>query len=195
MTITAERERDLEHISVTMVREDLTDLPDFPLPPGYELRYSCRGEDSLWADVEVSVAEFPTVERALAHFEKEFGPHRDQMEDRCLFLDEAGGQTIGTTTAWYDRDYHGKDYGRIHWVAIRPEHQGKKLAKPLMAAAMARLAQSHERAYLTTQTTSARAIRMYLDFGFVPVVTSDDCPRGWRLLAELLEHPELVSYR
>ncbi len=63
------------------------------------------------------------------------------------------------------------------------------------SAAMERLARSHERAYLTTQTTSARAIGMYLDFDFVPFITSDQCRQGWRLLASMLDHPALEAYR
>jgi len=76
MSITASQERELEYIHVAMVREHLTRLPSFPLPAGYRLRYYRRGEDRLWAEVEASVDEFPTVDRALAHFEQEFGPHR-----------------------------------------------------------------------------------------------------------------------
>lgn len=194
MTITAEQEKALEYHPVTMVREDLSDLPQFPLPAGYRLRPYCRGEDQVWAEIETSVGEFPTVERAMAHFEKEFGPHRDEMESRCLFLEDGAGQALGTTTAWYNGDFHGRDYGRIHWVGIVPEYQGKKLAKPLMAAALERLAQSHQRAYLTTQTTSARAIRLYLDLDFVPLLVTDRCPKAWRLLAGVLEHPTLEAF-
>ena len=193
--LTAASERALEHIPLAMVREDLTSLPSFPLPGGYRLCPYRRGEESLWAQVEVSVDEFPTIDRALAHFEEEFGPYRDEMETRCLFLRDAADQVIGTTTAWYNRDFQGKEYGRIHWVAIRPENQGQGLAKRLMAAALKRLAESHERAFLTTQTTSARAVRMYLDFGFVPLITSERCRQGWRLLAPILDHPALEAYR
>jgi len=203
MTITAFRERNLEHIPVVMVREDLTTVPSFPLPPGYRLRCYRRGEAPLWAEIEVSVGEFPTLERALAHFEKEFGPYPDDLEKRCLFLEDAAGRALGTATAWFHNlsgpeaplQFQGKDYGRIHWVAIRPEHQGRKLAKPLLAAALRRLAQFHSRAYLTTQTTSARAIHLYLDLGFVPLVLSERCSSAWRLLAALLEHPALEEYQ
>jgi GNAT superfamily N-acetyltransferase len=195
VTLTARQEKDLEPIPVIMVREDLAALPSFPLPPGYRLRYFRRGEGPLWAEIEVSVGEFPTVEQALAHFEKEFGPFQEEMEQRCLFLEDAAGRAIGTTTAWYNPSFQGKDYGRIHWVAIRPEQQGRKLGKPLLAAALRRLADFHTRAYLTTQTTSARAIRMYLDLGFVPFITSDRCRTAWRLLASVLQHPALEAYQ
>lgn len=195
MTLTALQEKQLEPIPVVMVKEDLAVVPSFPLPPGYRLRYFRRGEGPLWAEIEVSVGEFSTMEQALAHFEKEFGPFPDEMEKRCLFLEDAAGRVIGTTTAWYNPSFRGKDYGRIHWVAIRPEWQGRKLGKPLFAAALRRLAEFHRRAYLTTQTTSARAIRMYLDFGFVPLITSDRCLTAWRLLASALQHPTLEAYQ
>jgi len=195
MILTPRQEEELEHIPVAMVRETLTDLPSFALPTGYRLRRYRRGEERLWAEIETAVAEFPTVERALAHFEKEFGAYRGKMESRCLFLEDAAGRAIGTTTAWYSGDFHGEEYGRIHWVGIVLEYQSRKLAKPLMAAAMERLAQSHDRAYLATQTTSARAIQMYLDFGFAPFLTSDRCREAWRLLASVLGHPALQAYQ
>lgn len=203
MTIPVMQERELEHIPVVMVREDLTNLPSFPLPPGYRLRYFRCGEAPLWAEIEVSVGEFPALEQALAHFEKEFGPFPDEMEKRCLFLEDAAGRALGTTTAWFHNPswpaahphFAGKDYGRLHWVAIRPEHQGRKLAKPLVAAALRRLADFHARAYLTTQTTSARAVHLYLDLGFVPLEISERCPRAWRLLASVLKHPALEAYQ
>ena len=195
MRLTVASEKALEHIPLAMVREDLASLPSLALPEGYRLCTYRHGEENLWAAVEVSVGEFPTVDRALGHFEEEFGPYRDEMESRCVFLRDATDQVIGTTTAWYSRDFHGQEYGRIHWVAIHPDYQGRKLAKPLMAAALERLAESHKRAYLTTQTTSARAIRMYLDFDFVPFIRSERCREGWQLLATVLDHPRLEAYR
>ena len=59
----------------------------------------------------------------------------------------------GTTTAWYNEDYRGLPFGRVHWVAIVPEMQGRGLAKPIMSAVCHRLRElGHGRAYLTTTT-------------------------------------------
>ena len=194
MRVTAAQERALEHISLAMIKEDLTDLPSHALPPGYGLRTYRPGDERCWAEITVSVDEFKEVDRALAYFADEFGAERDKMAERCIFLQDAAGRAIGTTTAWYNACFHGRKLGRIHWVAIRPDCQGRGLAKPLMAAAMERLAELHDGAYLTTQTTSARAIRMYLDFGFTPSIISDDCHRGWGILAAILDHPSLAAY-
>ncbi len=194
MLITPEQEKALEHIPLVMVRDDLTDLPSHPPPAGYRLRYFRRGEERVWVEIQLSIGSFGALEKGLEYFEKEFGADLAGMEERCLFLETDAGEVVGTTTAWYNPSFRGRNYGRIHWVAIRPEHQGKKLAKPLLAAALARLAELHDRAYLTTQTTSARAIRMYLDFGFEPFLASDRDAAGWRLLASVLQHPALAAF-
>lgn len=195
MRIDRHWERKQKHIPVVMVRDDLTDLPSFPLPGGYRLRYYRAGEDRLWAEIEIAVASFDSVDKALEYFESEFGPGRDRMEARCLYLEDPKGEVIGTCTAWYNDAFNGRDYGRIHWVAIRPEYQGRGLAKPLLAASLRRIADFHDRAYLTTQTNTARAINLYLDFGFVPIETYDRCAEGWTWLASVLDHPSLAPYR
>lgn len=188
-------ERQQEHIPVVMVRDDLTDLPSYSLPEGFRLRYYRAGEDHLWAEIEIAVASFESTDKALEYFESEFGPGRDRMEARCLYLEDQDGQAIGTSTAWYNDAFNGRDYGRIHWVAIRPEYQGRGLAKPLLAASLGRIADFHDRAYLTTQTNTSRAINLYLDFGFVPIETYDRCAEGWTWLASVLDHPSLAAYR
>ena len=85
----------------------------------------------------------------------------------------------------------GEERGRVHWVAIEPRFQGRGLAKPLLGAVMARLAHVHRTAYLTTQTTSYRAINLYLDFGFVPYLLAASCEEGWRLTEAALRRPIL----
>lgn len=184
----------MEHISVTMVRADLEGLPSFPLPDGYRIRHFRRGEESLWAEVESAAGEFPNQDRALARFLEEFGGVLDEMEERCYFLETAEGRVIGTASAWYHRGFRGERWGRLHWVAIHPEFQGRKLAKPLVGAAVARLAELHDRAYLTTQTTSWKAVRIYLDFGFAPLAETPRWEEAWRLLAEATGHPALARF-
>ena len=94
-----------------------------------------------------------------------------------------------------------EDWGRIHWVCIVPQHQRKGLCRPMMTAAMNRLkALGHERAILGTQTPRLVAIKVYLDFGFVPDL-GDDAPgaaggesrRAWRLVKQELSHPGLAG--
>lgn len=108
-----------------------------------------------------------------------------------LFLYNPNGEAIGTSMGWYDNDFKGEKLGKLHWIAIKPEYQGKNLGKPLVARAIKRIQESHDKAYLTTQTTNWKAINMYLDFGFRPLYISEDSKGAWKLLADKLKHPRL----
>ena len=136
--------------------------------------------------MESAAGEFSTTEAALARFAEEFGSHLEEMERRCLFLENDQQRVIGTATAWYSSDFQGQEYGRLHWVGIHPEYQGRGLSKPLVGAAVLRLAELHPRAYLTTQTTSWKAVRVYLQFGFEPLIEDEEGARGWRVISQLV---------
>jgi GNAT superfamily N-acetyltransferase len=185
----------LKLIHLIMERNDLRNIPAFPPPEGFRLRSFREADTDLWADIETSVNEFPNKAQARHHFEDEFGSRLADMRDRCLFLLNPSGNAVATTTAWFNPDYRGQNYGRIHWVAVRPEYQGKGLGKVVLGAALERLARWHERAYLTTQTISWVAIHMYLNFDFLPVLRNRDDREGWQLLNELHPHPMLEPDR
>ncbi len=177
----------MKRIPLKMKRADLKHIPEHQLPEGFKIRFFEKGEEQVWARVETAVDEFTDETAALAHFEKEFGQFRDEMTERCLFLETNEGEVIGTTTAWYGK-LEGEENvtGRIHWVGVIPEYQGKKLSKPLLAEAMRVLAEFHDSAYLTSQTTSYQAVNMYLNFGFEPYVTNETDIEAWTLLEEVL---------
>lgn len=177
----------MKRIPLKMKRGHLSNLPEFELPEGYTLRFFKQGEESIWSKVETAVDEFADEAAALEHFEKEFGPYRDEMTRRCLFLEDQGGKVIGTTTAWYGKlEGEEKISGRLHWVAVLPEYQGKKLSKPLLSKAMQILANYHDSAHLTSQTTSYQAVNLYLNFGFKPYLTDETDFEAWPLLEEIL---------
>ncbi|MCT1902244.1 GNAT family N-acetyltransferase [Oceanobacillus sojae] len=178
----------MKYIPLAMVRNNLSDIPQFSLPDGYRIRFYEKGDEHHWARIETSVEEFKNEAAALEHFKKEFGPYTDEMAKRCLFIETEDGEVIATTTAWYG-DLKGDEEttGRIHWVGVTPAYQGKKLAKPLLTAAMNTLAEYHSSAYLTTQTTSFQAINMYLNYGFEPYLTEPACEEGWGLMEQALK--------
>jgi len=185
----------MEDIPVSMIRDTLEDLPDHPLPPGYRLRAFRRGEERVWAEIQTRAGNFETVRKALEQFDKEFRDRQDEFEQRCLFLvHDESGEVVGTTTAWFDPDFHGRDHGRIHWVAIVPEFQGRKLAKPMLSEAMRMLRRWHTRACLGTHTHCLKAVNMYLDFGFVPDMTRERAEEAWRLIAAEVRHPALEPF-
>jgi len=188
-------ENKIERLPVTMICENLDKKIVFEFAQRYKIseefliRNYKKGEENFWAEVETAAGEFKTEKEALERFEKEFGTYKDEMEDRCFFVvHKESDRVIGTATAWYNNDFRGERYGRVHWVGIHPDFQGRKLAKPLLAAVMICLAKYHNKAYLTSQTTSYKAINMYLDFGFVPAIIDDEAMKTWKYLEEILGH-------
>ena len=184
----------MDYIPVIMVTDDLTKIPVYGLPDGFHAKTYRKGDEYEWSLIEQSVGEFKNTEDALKHFSIEFGPFLDEFQDRCFFIEADNGKKIATATAWYNDNFLGKCYGRLHWVAVIPEYQGKKLGKPLVHLTMKRMEMFHDRVYLTTQTTSQRAVSLYLDFGFVPFVEDAESLRGWRILAKQLRHPKLKDF-
>ncbi len=169
-----------------MIRDHMTHVPLYLCPAGYSIRPFVSGDERHWAEIETAAGEFPGQEQALEHFSQFFGPSLDDVGDRCLILTDSTGAAIGTAAAWYGQ-FKGEERGRVSWVGIVPDHQGKGLAKPLLSAVMARLARDYGTAYLTTQTTSWRAVNLYLAFGFVPYLGDGWSDEGWGLMEQVLQ--------
>ncbi|MBN1341356.1 MAG: GNAT family N-acetyltransferase [Phycisphaerae bacterium] len=185
--------RELENINIGMIRPHLRDIPDLPLPDGYSMRLYRKGEGPLWTEI-VRRAE-PFLEIDDDRFDKEFGAHLDKLPDRCHFLLDPGGRAVGTTTAWFLDDYagDGETYGLIHWVAIRPESQGRGLCKPMLTIVLTRLAHEYDKAALNTSSGRIPALKCYLDLGFVPYMSRERAVEGWSQVRSVLKHPVLEA--
>jgi ribosomal protein S18 acetylase RimI-like enzyme len=155
---------------MTMTRESLGDLPvRFPLPPGITIRPMAGStEAAAWTDVQRDAEPFLTIADDL--FSREFGTDDAEIASRCLAaVDDATGQIVGLSSAWHggDAGARGADWGRIHWVAVRPSYQRRGIARALVVECLFRLAElGHQRAYLVTSTGRHGAIALYHSLGF-----------------------------
>ncbi len=175
---------------VQMIRPHMRDIPPTPLPDGFSMRAMRPEEIGLWTDIQRDAEQFiEDIDDEL--FMDEFGDDLEAMRWRCFLLVDADGVALGTISAWYSRDFKGQDYGRIHWFAVRPAYQGRGLGRAALSHAMERLAEWHERAWLATSTGRLAAIKLYLDFGFVPDLEPDGAREAWRDVASHLDHPAL----
>ena len=179
----------MESHGITMVRPHMNDILQVPLPDGYAMRHYETGDGELWARINDEADWLNNV--TYAWFRKDYGHDEAALRKRVFFLRGPDGRDVGTISAWWSDDHIGPGWGRIHWVAILPECQGRKLCKPMMTYAMNKLAEWHERSFLDTSTARVVAVKIYLDFGFLPgIVTEADLER-WRYVAEHLAHPLL----
>lgn len=185
------RPEKIEMVGVHMERHHMRDLPEAAFPPGYGIRAMRRNEGAVWEDVQRDAEPYGTISPGT--FEASYGEDPAAIERRCFFITAPNGCAVGTMGAWYEHDRKGLDWGRIHWVCTRREYQGKGLARAAMAFAMRELAKHHERAWLVTHPVRVGAIKIYLDFGFLPDMTQPWASEAWAWVRERLDHPALRS--
>jgi len=155
------------YIPVVMRRESGLPLPHCPLPEGFSYKMYQPGNEKDWARIEASVGEFDCEMDALLEYQKSFLPFSDELPRRCIFIAAPDGGLVGTATAWWD--YIGqRRHPLVHWVAVKPEYQGKGLGKAITAEVirLMTVVDGDGIFYLSTQTTSHKAIRIYEWAGF-----------------------------
>ena len=179
----------MKNYSVRMIRDNMENIPQFAIPEGFAIRNYRRDEGYIWTRIQKAAEPYIDIDDEL--FDREFKRDLPAMEDRSFYLTTDAGEEIGTITAWWQPDINGKVWGQIHWVAVHPDYQGRGLSKPMMSVAMTRLRQSHERCFLGTSTGRMAAIKVYLDFGFIPDLSVENSREAWTEVASILEHPIL----
>jgi GNAT superfamily N-acetyltransferase len=175
--------------AVDMVRPSLDDIPEAAFPAGFHIRGMKPGEDGLWTDIQRDAEPYMAITDDL--FLAQFGSDLPATAWRCFFIVDDRGVAVATISAWYDRHFKGGEWGRVHWVATRRAYQRRGLMRAGLSHTLRTLAQWHERAMLTTQTARLPAIKLYLDFGFVPDLSTDQDCAAWRSVRENLKHPAL----
>jgi GNAT superfamily N-acetyltransferase len=175
------------NVTVLMTRDHLDDLPDWPLPVGFSACWYQPGDEQAWIDIH-RLAE-RHVEISAEVYRREFGTDPEPLCRRQLFLRDQHQMPIATATAWGDDQYDGQDSGRVHWVAMIPEYQGRGLAKPLLSLVLRRLWDlGHRRAYLRTSTARVPAINLYLKAGFRPALPTPQDREAWGELQPYLKY-------
>ena len=176
-----------EYIDIGMIRGNLDNIPNYTLPAGYSIRWYQPGYEKHWQAIQSLADVYIRVTPDL--FEEQFGTDTQLLSERQCFLYDSKENVIGTASAWLD-NLGDKSPGRIHWVAIIPQHQGNGLAKPLLTAICRRLKElGHGKTYLTTQSVRIPAINLYAKFGFAPVIDSERDREIWEKLQKHIKYP------
>lgn len=169
--------------ALRMTRATLRELPPSALPSGYRLRAFRPGDETAWLAIQAASDRFNAHVIAPDLFARVFGADEPTLASRLFFAEGAGGEPVGTAAAWW-REGPDDTWGRVHWVAVLPEHQGKGLGRALLTAVCARLADlGHAHAYLTTSAGRLPALRLYLSAGFRPEVGSAEEASAWEEIA------------
>lgn len=162
-----------KYVSISMIRESLDDIQNHPLPEGFSLRWYQPHDERIWVKIHEQADQYNMITPEL--FDRVFNRDFDALMERQCYLLDSRQNAVGTATAWFDNRNEGKYDGRVHWIAILPEMQGKGLAKPLLSVVCQRLRKlGHERTRLTMQLERIAAINLYLQFGFKPEIKTID---------------------
>lgn len=160
-------DKSLEYIEIVMRRRKGKFVRDFPLPDGFKFTFFEEGNESDWAEIESSVGEFDSQEKALEYFEGRYLPYIEELKRRCIFIENPEGEKIATFTAWWEI-LNKKRKPWVSWVAVKPGYQGKELGKAIVSRGMNLFLQLEGDVdiYLKTQTWSYKAVNIYRLQGF-----------------------------
>jgi GNAT superfamily N-acetyltransferase len=158
-----DRHPDLARQRLRLVRLHLRAVPAPVFPPGFELRPFAPGDETLWGELVRAADPLRSAETVV--FDRTFAGDPAERPRRLVFLRAPGGETVGTVAAWFGE----ADWGRVHWLMVRPGWQGRGLGRALLYWALHRLRElGHRRAFLITEAARVPALRLYLSAGFVP---------------------------
>lgn len=155
-----------KNLPVVMVKNDLLNIPQFSLPTGFTCKWYSPGDETLWLNIHKKADNYNRITQDI--FINQFRNNIRELSQRQCYVFDSEGTVAGTGTAWFN-NYHNKPFGRIHWIAIVPEMQGKKLGKSLMTIVCNRLLElGHDNAYLSTSSLRLPAINLYLTVRLCP---------------------------
>src|SRR5437763_1991850 len=112
-----------------MIRDDLQHIPEFSFPAGFSVRFYLPGDEDIWRKIHLAADHYNEITPDLFH--REFSANAALLPQRQYYLLDPSGSPIGTGTAWFKNNFQGRTFGRVHWLAIIPEFQGRGLSKPL----------------------------------------------------------------
>ena len=177
-------DRSVENINLIMIKDNL-DFNEKELPKGYKFTMYKPGMMNKWVDIQMASEHILDRSEGENYFKDVFLKKENLLEDLMVFIEDNEGNLVGTGAIWEGKYFLEKnkiEY-RLHWIAVDPKHGGKGLAKALVSKLLSIFKDKKmgEGLYLSTQTCSYVAIKIYLDFGFKPYNIKKS-EKGWNIV-------------
>lgn len=88
----------IRYIDLFFERDDLENIPDFPLPVGYRFAFYQPGDRDAWIAIEKSAKEFDSFDEGLKAWADYYGHAEDGLTQRMLFIENEQGEKVATAT-------------------------------------------------------------------------------------------------
>ena len=165
-----------------------TEIPHYEMPEGCSIS-TFQGLEDIYP---WEICSGKTLMPRFGKDEVALLDHSVNLYEDILFLDE-NGKHVGTVTAFKVKK---TGHGHIHQVGLDPECRGRGLSKYMMEAAMHHIAAMDiPFAELTTDDHRVGAVKLYLNFGWVPIMYGKpDKRERWGKLLTLLGIPSCPAY-
>ena len=177
-------DRSVENIHLLMIKEEL-DFNEKKLPEGYKFVMYEPGMVDKWVDIQVASGHILDRTEGETYFKEVFLKKENLLKDLMVFIENENGELVGTGAIWEGKHFpeDKNKQMRLHWIAVDPKHGGKGLAKALVSQLLNIFKDKKigEGLYLSTQTCSYVAIKIYLDFGFKPYDLKNN-QKGWDIV-------------
>ena len=160
-------DKSVPYVGLYMKRPAGAPIAKSPLPDGFRFAFFKSGDEQDWARIETSVLEFNSEFAALMHIKEYFIPFIEELEKRCIFIENENGDKVATSTAWW-HEVEGERRAWLHWVAVDPHYQGLGLGKALTSRVTELMIELEGDVdfYLHTQTWSYKAVNIYMANGY-----------------------------
>ncbi len=126
------------------------------LPEGYHRRLCRPDELAVWMRTAVDAAYIGYL---ADYYQRLYAPREDAFFRQCTFVCNSRDEPVATGFIW--RAYGAID--TLAWLRTLPAYEGRGIGRALIGSL---LQGAQYPVYLHTQPTSARAIKLYSDFGF-----------------------------
>ena len=156
---------------VIMIKNDTNIYPNYNLPTGYKFKMYSSGDELKWAEIELSVGQFESLEEGIRMFDIEFNTGKLKKEERIIYVIDPNGEYVATGALW-DGPFNGCNQQKMHWIAVKEEYKGKGIAKALVTKILDLYNELGYSGfiYLLSESWCYSALNIYKKFGFVPYV-------------------------
>ncbi|MGL6066194.1 MAG: GNAT family N-acetyltransferase [Cetobacterium sp.] len=177
-------DRSVEKINLIMLKENI-DFEEFPLLDGFKfIPYNPELQEK-WVHIQLKSKHILEKEEGEKYFKEIFLKKEDCLKERMVFIENKKGDLVGTGAIWeggYFSNIKDIKY-RLHWIAIDSEYSGMGLGKALVSKLLNVFKKQNlgNKIYISTQTCSYVAIKIYFKFGFLAYDDIEN-QKGWDIV-------------